>query len=123
MCSWYTWFEPGRHVLLMYSRVHLLTGLLLLLLSDYFHDAVNQDPARGGQRVATVLMYLATPEEGETQACAGPRGPGGGNGGSLLRWYIEPPVSTEPATRCKDLASAETHWYALQASLQAVVMT
>lgn len=31
---------------------------------DYFHDAVNQAADRGGQRVATVLMYLATPEEG-----------------------------------------------------------
>eukprot|EP00879_Flechtneria_rotunda_P002604 GHRR01002805.1.p1 GENE.GHRR01002805.1~~GHRR01002805.1.p1 ORF type:complete len:312 (+),score=60.59 GHRR01002805.1:150-1085(+) len=31
---------------------------------DYFHDVFNKDPARGGQRVVTVLMYLATPEEG-----------------------------------------------------------
>lgn len=32
--------------------------------TDYFHDSVNSDPAHGGQRVATVLMYLTTPEEG-----------------------------------------------------------
>lgn len=31
---------------------------------DYFHDKVNSDPKKGGQRVATVLMYLSTPEEG-----------------------------------------------------------
>lgn len=31
---------------------------------DFFHDRVNQAPERGGQRVATVLMYLTTPEEG-----------------------------------------------------------
>lgn len=32
--------------------------------TDYFHDSVNSDPAHGGQRIATVLMYLTTPEEG-----------------------------------------------------------
>ena len=32
--------------------------------TDYFHDKVNADPAHGGQRLATVLMYLTTPEEG-----------------------------------------------------------
>jgi len=26
--------------------------------NDYFHDSVNSAPATGGQRVATVLMYL-----------------------------------------------------------------
>ena len=31
---------------------------------DYFHDNVNGDSAHGGQRVATLLMYLTTPEEG-----------------------------------------------------------
>ena len=31
---------------------------------DYFHDNVNGDAAHGGQRVATLLMYLTTPEEG-----------------------------------------------------------
>lgn len=34
---------------------------------DYFHDAVNSSPKRGGQRVATVLIYLAdTIKGGET---------------------------------------------------------
>ena len=32
--------------------------------TDYFHDKVNSDPSHGGQRVATVLMYLTTPDEG-----------------------------------------------------------
>lgn len=32
--------------------------------TDYFHDAFNKRKESGGQRVATVLMYLATPEEG-----------------------------------------------------------
>lgn len=32
--------------------------------TDYFHDKVNSDPSNGGQRIATVLMYLTTPEEG-----------------------------------------------------------
>lgn len=32
--------------------------------ADYFHDAYNKRPENGGQRVVTVLMYLATPEEG-----------------------------------------------------------
>lgn len=31
---------------------------------DFFHDKMNQSPSRGGQRLATVLMYLTTPEEG-----------------------------------------------------------
>jgi prolyl 4-hydroxylase len=31
---------------------------------DYFHDAYNQRPENGGQRVLTVLMYLTTPDEG-----------------------------------------------------------
>lgn len=32
--------------------------------NDYFNDAYNALPEKGGQRVATVLMYLSTPEEG-----------------------------------------------------------
>jgi hypothetical protein len=28
---------------------------------DYFHDTVNARPENGGQRVATVLMYLCAP--------------------------------------------------------------
>lgn len=31
---------------------------------DFFWDKFNADPAHGGQRVITVLMYLSTPEEG-----------------------------------------------------------
>jgi prolyl 4-hydroxylase len=31
---------------------------------DYFHDSANRDSSHGGQRLATMLMYLATPEEG-----------------------------------------------------------
>eukprot|EP00877_Chromochloris_zofingiensis_P013401 jgi/Chrzof1/8314/Cz03g05260.t1 len=31
---------------------------------DYFHDALNQGPEQGGQRVITVLIYLSTPTEG-----------------------------------------------------------
>lgn len=31
---------------------------------DFFWDKKNQDPAEGGQRIVTGLMYLATPEEG-----------------------------------------------------------
>ena len=31
---------------------------------DAFHDAFNQDDSKGGQRVATVLMYLSDVEEG-----------------------------------------------------------
>ncbi|KAI8476684.1 MAG: hypothetical protein J3K34DRAFT_400129 [Monoraphidium minutum] len=31
---------------------------------DFFWDKKNQDPAEGGQRVVTALMYLSTPEEG-----------------------------------------------------------
>jgi prolyl 4-hydroxylase len=32
--------------------------------ADYFHDKFNADPAHGGQRLATLLMYLSTPEKG-----------------------------------------------------------
>lgn len=28
---------------------------------DFFHDSVNQAPELGGQRVATILMYLYAP--------------------------------------------------------------
>mmetsp|Transcript_36236 Transcript_36236/g.107015 ORF Transcript_36236/g.107015 Transcript_36236/m.107015 type:complete len:183 (+) Transcript_36236:202-750(+) len=31
---------------------------------DFFHDQKNQDESMGGQRVATMLMYLSTPDEG-----------------------------------------------------------
>ena len=31
---------------------------------DYFHDKLNAAPERGGQRYATMLMYLSTPREG-----------------------------------------------------------
>ncbi|KAK9805139.1 hypothetical protein WJX72_001482 [[Myrmecia] bisecta] len=31
---------------------------------DFFHDKYNADPSNGGQRVATMLMYLTTVDEG-----------------------------------------------------------
>ena len=31
---------------------------------DFFHDDLNSQKESGGQRIATVLMYLSTPEEG-----------------------------------------------------------
>jgi len=31
---------------------------------DYFHDKFNNDASKGGQRIATMLMYLSTVEEG-----------------------------------------------------------
>jgi prolyl 4-hydroxylase len=31
---------------------------------DYFHDEVNRSPKRGGQRIATMLIYLVDTEEG-----------------------------------------------------------
>ena len=44
--------------------LHYENGQKYLPHHDYFHDAYNQDPKKGGQRLATVLMYLTTPEEG-----------------------------------------------------------
>lgn len=44
--------------------LHYENGQKYLPHHDYFHDAFNQDPKKGGQRLATVLMYLTTPEEG-----------------------------------------------------------
>lgn len=45
---------------------YLLLGPSHSLLSDfdYFHDRSNKDNSHGGQRIATMLMYLATPEDG-----------------------------------------------------------
>lgn len=37
---------------------------------DYFHDTLNSQVERGGQRVLTMLMYLSTPDEG---ACSFPQ--------------------------------------------------
>lgn len=31
---------------------------------DYFNDVKNKDGSHGGQRIATMLIYLSTPEEG-----------------------------------------------------------
>jgi prolyl 4-hydroxylase len=31
---------------------------------DYFHDQVNSAPRRGGQRMATMLIYLEDTEQG-----------------------------------------------------------
>lgn len=44
--------------------LHYEDGQKYLPHHDYFHDTFNQDPRKGGQRLATVLMYLTTPEEG-----------------------------------------------------------
>lgn len=34
---------------------------------DYFHDTVNARPENGGQRIATVLMYLCAPSRASCQ--------------------------------------------------------
>lgn len=44
--------------------LHYVNGQKYEPHHDFFHDPVNQAAARGGQRIATVLMYLTTPEEG-----------------------------------------------------------
>jgi prolyl 4-hydroxylase len=53
--------EPNQEGL---QILHYQDGQKYLPHHDYFHDEYNQDPKRGGQRMATVLMYLSTPEEG-----------------------------------------------------------
>lgn len=80
--------------------------------TDYFHDQVNQDKSKGGQRVATVLMYLTTPEEGgETvfpQATTKVSGPGWSDcalkglavksvrGNALLFYSLKPDGTEDP---------------------------
>lgn len=44
--------------------LHHQDGQKYLPHVDYFRDKFNTDPSKGGQRLATVLMYLTTPEEG-----------------------------------------------------------
>ena len=41
--------------------LHYVNGQKYEPHNDFFHDAVNSAPATGGQRVATVLMYLWVP--------------------------------------------------------------
>lgn len=44
--------------------LHYVNGQKYEAHHDYFHDAVNSQKSNGGQRVATMLMYLTTVEEG-----------------------------------------------------------
>eukprot|EP00892_Ulva_mutabilis_P008292 jgi/Ulvmu1/5835/UM025_0093.1 len=44
--------------------LHYVNGQKYEPHHDFFHDKVNQAQNRGGQRIATVLMYLTTPDEG-----------------------------------------------------------
>lgn len=79
---------------------------------DYFHDPVNARPEVGGNRVATVLMYLSTVEEGgETvfpAADAKVSGPGWSDcarrglavkptkGAAVLFYSLKPDGTTDP---------------------------
>ena len=47
-----------------FQILHYIDGQKYEPHHDYFHDKVNQSPSHGGQRVATMLMYLTTVEEG-----------------------------------------------------------
>ena len=44
--------------------LHYVNGQKYEPHHDYFHDSVNPQKSNGGQRVATMLMYLTTVEEG-----------------------------------------------------------
>lgn len=44
--------------------LHYINGQKYEPHHDYFHDTVNPQKSNGGQRVATMLMYLTTVEEG-----------------------------------------------------------
>ena len=44
--------------------LHYVNGQKYEPHHDYFHDTVNPQKSNGGQRVATMLMYLTTVEEG-----------------------------------------------------------
>ena len=47
-----------------FQILHYVDGQKYEPHHDYFHDKVNSSPTRGGQRIATVLMYLTTVDEG-----------------------------------------------------------
>jgi prolyl 4-hydroxylase len=47
-----------------FQILHYVNGQKYEPHHDYFHDKLNQAPSHGGQRVATVLMYLTTVGEG-----------------------------------------------------------
>uniref|UniRef100_A0A1D1ZRX9 procollagen-proline 4-dioxygenase n=1 Tax=Auxenochlorella protothecoides TaxID=3075 RepID=A0A1D1ZRX9_AUXPR len=78
-----TWFSKGADDIIdaIEQRIALVTmipaengeGLQVLKYvngqeykahTDYFHDSKNSDAVHGGNRLATMLMYLTTPEEG-----------------------------------------------------------
>ena len=82
-----TYLGSGRnwHIFLMYSNqrlvfvqvshipeengegmqvLHYVNGQKYEPHHDYFHDTVNPQKSNGGQRVATMLMYLTTVAEG-----------------------------------------------------------
>lgn len=81
---------------------------------DYFHDDLNSQRESGGQRIATVLMYLSTPEEGGETVfpAAGVRVAGGGwsecaragfavrarRGDALLFYSLLPDGAKDPAS-------------------------
>ena len=44
--------------------LHYVNGQKYEPHHDYFHDTVNPQKSNGGQRVATMLMYLTTVDEG-----------------------------------------------------------
>lgn len=44
--------------------LHYVNGQKYEPHHDYFHDTVNPQKSNGGQRVATMLMYLTTVAEG-----------------------------------------------------------
>lgn len=107
--------------------------------TDYFHDKYNVGPSHGGQRLATMLMYLSTPEEGgetiftnvpphprqagpEWSAC-GKRGLGvkPRRGDALLFYSLHPDGSLDPASThasCPTLRGEKwsaTKWMHVQA--------
>jgi prolyl 4-hydroxylase len=94
--------------------LHYVNGQQYKPHEDFFHDSVNARPENGGQRVATVLMYLTTPEEGgETvfpKAQIKTTGPGWSDcakeglavkatkGDALLFYSLKPNGETDPTS-------------------------